>query len=145
MRPNQQFGQKNIKQDSTNASGQISLRIFFLVLRYINNETQICKKNLSISQEEYSLCLIGSFIGLCPHNSTETSKAWCATYFRRITNNTFYRTVKIILCVWRVGDSIFPFGIPMTADAGDCRLREFFEKKLCNRDLLFLKHKVNVP
>ena len=66
MRPNQQFGQKNIKQGSTNASGQSSLRIFFLVLRYINNETQIYKKNFPISQEEYSLCLIGSFIGLCP-------------------------------------------------------------------------------
>ena len=63
-------------------------------------------QSLPISQVKHSLCLIYYWIfdWIMSNNSIETSKAWCHYVFRGITNNTFYRPAKIILCIWRVGN-----------------------------------------
>ena len=43
--------------------------------------------------------LLDIFIGVCPIIQQKRRRPDAATYFRRITNNTFYRPVKIIMCI----------------------------------------------
>ena len=106
MRPNQQFVlKKNPTQCSTSASGQISLRIFCYKLCNPNMQ------NLSICQLEYSICVTyyWIFIELCPIIQQKHRRTDAPTYSRRRINNIFYKPVKIILCIWRVGNRIFHF------------------------------------
>ena len=81
---------------------------FFWVSWCINPETQICKAcqypRWIILFYKY---IIGSFIELCPIIQQKRLRPYAATYSRRITNHSFYRSSKIILCIWRVGYRIF--------------------------------------
>ena len=53
-------------------------------------------QSLLISQVEFFLCLIyvGFFIELCPIIQQKRRRPDTATYFRRITNNAFYKPAK---------------------------------------------------
>ena len=92
------------------------------------------KKLTNISGGIFSLfnILLDLFIGLCPIIQQKRRSPDAATYSRRITNNTFFRPVKIIMCIWRVGNKIFPFGIQIIADYW-CRWLQtagVFQKKI---------------
>ena len=114
MSPNQQFEQKKCKAKfhqcfrSKLIENRFSFFSFFLSMA-MYKRWKPNMENLPISQVKYSLCLIYYSIFHCimSNNSTETSKTDVATCSWRITNNTFYRPAKIILCIWRVGYIIF--------------------------------------
>lgn len=126
MSPNQQFEERSsYKQDHW--------EYFFLSIasyKWCNPNMP----NLPISQVGYSFCLMyyWIFIELCPITQQKRRRPDATTYSRRRTNITFYRPAKIILCIWRVGNKIFPFGIQIIADYW-CRWLQtagVFQKKI---------------
>ena len=62
---------------------------------------------------------------LCPIIQPKSLRPDAATYSRRITNNTFYRPAKIVLCIWWVGNGIAIFNKTPPVAASNC-LRESF-------------------
>ena len=106
MSPNEQFEQKSsYKQDHWEYFS------FYEECIAMYKRCNPNMPNLPVSQVGYSLCLIYNriFIELCPIIKQKRQRPGVTTISQRRTNNTFYRPAKIILCIWRVGNRIFPF------------------------------------
>ena len=102
------MNKKSTKQGSTNASSQSSLIIFHWESRCIKDATPTCKTHQYLRRDIlFVQYIIGFFIELYLVIQQKRRRPDAATYSWRITNDVFYRPVKIKLCIWRVGDIIF--------------------------------------
>ena len=109
MSPNQQFEEESsYKQDHWEYFSFLSIAMY--------KRCNPNMPNLPISQVGYSLCLIyyWIFIELYPMIQQKRRRPDATMYSRRRTNMTFYRPAKIILCIWRVGNRIFPTRLPFS-------------------------------
>ena len=116
------LNKKNTNYGSTNAdaSGQKAHwePFFFWVSQCITNETQICK---IYQYPRWNILFVGILLldlSFAIHwiimSNNSKQKRWrpdAATYYWRLTNNTFYGPAEIILCIWQVGNRMFLFKI----------------------------------
>ena len=66
----------------------------------LNHASQICKAyNYLLWNTLLVLYVVEFFIELCEIIQQKCQRPEATTYFQRITNKTFYRPAKIILCI----------------------------------------------
>ena len=104
MSTNQQFGQKNYKTRFHQSFRSKLIENLFSFFEYCDIKTmkpKYAKKLTNISGGIFSLfnILLDLFIGLCPIIQQKRRSPDATMYSRRITNNIFYRSVKIIMCI----------------------------------------------